>query len=162
MNNKLKISYIIILTIALFILSIIAFTIKQFNYINSYSKNRGLYDHYRIPLEYPYEMSAFDTLDTMNISTWKNFSGDNFISNVIEFRKQDHILAGKYLTNTHYANDKGIHNWFIFDCQSGHIRSFNTHQEYLKALKELGFSEEPQLLSNQENWNTFWKTGEWK
>ena len=111
----------------------------------------GDFDYWRTPLDYPYEITMIDVTDCGHITRWKD--GGFIVAGITHYHKQDNIIVGKS-SSTCFPHEKS--EWFSFDTTTGIATEYETKAEYQQALKELGFSEEPELLTLEENVRLYW------
>lgn len=119
---------------------------------NDYYNYAGDFDFYRMPLDYPYELSMIDMIDCAGISRWKE--DKLLVAGISHYYKRDNLIVGKISAEC-FAVDTSA--WFSFDTKTGRVEEYKTEEEFRRALKELGFDQEPELRTIQENWDLFWR-----
>lgn len=113
----------------------------------------GDFDYYRIPLDYPYEISMIDTTDCGDITKWQE---DRIIlGGITQYHKQDNIIIGKISSECFFSHKS---EWFSFDTSTGKAVLYASEKEYEQAIKELGFSKVPELLMLDDNARLYWKS----
>ncbi len=127
--------------------------------------NAGEFDFYRMPLDYPYELTMVDVRDKASIGIWSHASNAPSIKQDIHgirrYLKQGPILVGEE-DDSRFGGTTN-RNWFWFDCVSGNGMIFTNRQEYITAIGPFGFTNEPSLKTVEENWDEFWtKESNWK
>lgn len=142
----------VLVGIGVFILAISS-VCGYWNYrANDFYGYGGDFDYYRIPLDYPYEITMIDTTDCGAINKWKE-DGSSIVFGVTEYYKQGNIIVGRISPSCFPFDNSG---WFVFDTSTGEAIKYQNEQEYIQALKKIGFSEEPNLLTLDENADLYW------
>jgi len=101
----------------------------------------GSGDYWRIPLQYPYEISIVDTFDYAALTQWKN-------STSIVWPVQKYAVKNSYLIGVSISRDSGaLERWFLFDMNTGSIQYYSTEQEFLSAWKSL--CSDPMILDTK-------------
>ncbi len=145
--GKRKIQMPILVGIGAFFL-VICGVLGYWEYLTyDYENYGGDFDYYRIPLDYPYQLSMIDEIDCASITVWKN-DNHSIVKGITHYHKQENIVVGKISADCFLA-DKSA--WFSFDTTTGIAIKYETEEEYHQALKELGFNEEPTLPMIREN-----------
>jgi hypothetical protein len=117
---------------------------------HDYDHYGGDFDYYRMPLDYPYELSTIDTIECANISKWQE--DKLLVTGITHYRKRDNIIVGK-ISEECFLSDRT--EWFSFDTKTGRVVRYDSEEEFRKALQALGFDEAPELLTIQENWSLY-------
>lgn len=121
-----------------------------------YWKANGVLDSYRMPLEPPYELLMFDTIDYASIRVWKKESSSK-LSGITHYEKRGYLIFGETskerFESQRTPQDKG---WFIFDLSNGDKIIFESEGEFLLALKQREI-ENVKLKTVLQNWNEYWK-----
>lgn len=151
---------------------------------DNYWKSMGFGDWFRMPLEYPYELVTTSLDSDAEIRVWEKDS--TILNEVTKYYKDGYFITGEIVPHISkrryvkleyedvstnetreefYAGQKATKEflakypekkWFIFNCSTGIIKEFESHENYLDTLKSMGFEKEPELLSIWENWKLFW------
>ena len=151
---------------------------------DNYWESWGFADTFRMPLEYPYEISMGGVMDIAEIGIWKR-PYDDIVREVTRYHKEGNIIVGEI--SPHHSERRWLtikyenvgtkqteeeyyiwqdslkehlsqfpeKTWFAFDCASGALNRYETHENYLEALDSLGFESVPDLLTIQENWRLY-------
>jgi len=132
---------------------------------HDYWGNAGEFDSYRMPLEYPYELTMVDVRDYASIGVWSYASNapslKQEIHGIRRYSKQGHILVGE--TDDDRFGGATNKSWFWFDCASGNATVFTNRNEFAVAVGVFGFTNEPALLTVEQNWDAFWANeSNWK
>ena len=104
-----------------------------------------------MPLEPPYELEMFNSLDEAGISEWK--SNKSILGGVSQYAKQGHYVAGRYTNPFQGKNESG---YFIFDFETGVLQKFDQEGVFNKACKDFGLTSPVTLKSVKDNWNLYW------
>ncbi|MBN1817229.1 MAG: hypothetical protein JW828_07690 [Sedimentisphaerales bacterium] len=160
LGNKTRISIGFIVFLFLFLMATYILEYKDIERGGHYWKSQGYYNRYRMPLEYPYELSMNDIIDYGKIKTWPGSSKEPSwkVFDIRKIYKQGNLVLGK-------SEDRmGKESfWFIFDCGTDREEIFQSEEEYSKKLKSLGFTKVPELVTLEEFWNSFWSNPKnWK
>lgn len=148
-----KVALTLVISFIICFLTAITLFIGAVFHSNNYWEFQGYYDSYRIPLEYPYQLSMIDVIDNARLSEWKQPNSGNYdVTGIKKIFKQDYLVMGQYEAG-----------FFILDCQAKQILTFNDHAEYTQALQKIGFPEEPKLIDLKVFWDNFWSNeANWK
>ena len=119
---------------------------------NDYYRYAGAFDSYRMPLNYPYELSMIDTIDCASIGKWQE--DQLFVTGISHYYIRDSFVVGKISDEclSFYGT-----MWFLFDTNTGKVTKFSTEEALHQAVEKLGFDEEPELLTVRENWDLYWE-----
>jgi len=74
-----------------------------------------------------------------------------------EYYKQGNIIVGRISATCFPFGNSG---WFVFDTSTGTAIEYRDKQKYIQTLNKMGFSEEPDLLTLDENANLYWDSYE--
>lgn len=118
---------------------------------NDFYRYAGDFDYYRIPLDYPYELSMIDSMDCAAISKWK--SDETIISGITHYYRNGNVVIGR-TSDACFIQSQS--EWFLFDTRTGKLSQYENSNEFDQAIQEIGFDRKPNLRTVQENWNLYW------
>ena len=142
-KHKIIVSILISVTftglIAAFIITGFVLEIKD---ADNFWESKGLFDTCRLPVEYPYHLIMDCSMDDAQLEIWK---GRILLTGITHYHKSPGNMVGKCHTV-----------WFSLDYNTGVLVKYESKEEFLKAVPELGYNEEPELLTIRDNWKLYW------
>ncbi len=141
----------------LFILFWVVVFAVELHASKDYWNYKGAYDWYRMPLEYPYELTMIDRLDNASVDIW----ADSGVRKEVELDpirkvcKYEGMLVG---TTSYFHREIGREDtsWFILDLGTGSVEEFSSEGEFHDRLAERGISVPPNLVTLSEYWDSYW------
>lgn len=123
-------------------------------YANDYWKSQGGWGHWRIPLEEPYEFYMIDTMELGSIGIWRE--SIPIINDVTDYEKHGNLIAGRTLKG---RSDKSEIDqiWFLFDCKSGNLKTFESLEQLQKAWRKSGSDRSLNMKTVRDHWYKYWK-----
>lgn len=118
---------------------------------NDYYRYAGDFDYYRMPLDYPYELSMIDMIDCATISVWKE--NTSLMGGIRDYQKRDNVIIGTTSISCRSAERTG---WFSFDTRTGDVVTYFSPEEFKAAARLIYPNEEIKLLTVRENWDLHW------
>jgi hypothetical protein len=132
-------------------------------YFTSFNGYRGLGDRYRIPIQYPYQISIYGaSLAEGCLDRWEQ-SDSTILCGITDYAIQGTIMAGKRgetwrdLSGQWYSFDNSTgeridaEQWFTFTFDGSELVYYPSEQAFVDACKELGFAKKPALVSMREH-----------
>lgn len=116
---------------------------------NDFACDRGFADYFRIPLQYPYQISSFDGLGDGCLATWQE-EGSCILSGITQYAVKSPIMVGR-IGPSWDAPDRP-ERWFSFNFDTGEIRRYNSKEAFVAASQALGFEGEPAMRSIREHY----------
>jgi hypothetical protein len=110
--------------------------------------NRGFADDYRIPLKYPYQISAHGFLDYGCLDIWHD-EGSCIVWGITHYTVNDSVMVGRTKPSCPDCPEK----WFSFTFDSKELVYYDSKQAFIAACQDLGFSGEPVLRSISEHFD---------
>lgn len=107
----------------------------------------GFDDYYRIPLKYPYQISAFGLLDTGSLDIWQG-DGSHVLQGITHYAVDDSVVIGRIGPSCPDCSEK----WFSFSFDTQEHRYYLSEKAFIVACKELGFAGELELKSISEHY----------
>ncbi|HSJ57981.1 MAG TPA: hypothetical protein VLC95_12415 [Anaerolineae bacterium] len=110
--------------------------------------DRGFGDYFRIPVRYPYQISAIDTLDDGCLDVWPG-DGSCLLWGITEYAANDVAIVGR--TNSSWTCSDCTEQWFSFGFDVETLEYYRSKPAFVEACNELGFAGEPGLLTVREH-----------
>ena len=107
----------------------------------------GFDDYYRIPLKYPYQISAYGDLDTGCLDIWQG-DGSCILRGITHYAANDSVMVGRIGSSCPDCPEK----WFSFSFDTQEYRYYDSEKVSIAACKALGFVREPELISIHEHY----------
>lgn len=135
-------------TVGAFLLMIFA-CLAYYEYCaNDFDCDRGFDDYYRMPLKYPYQISAFGELEEGCLTIWPD-ENDSIACGITYYAIEDSIMVGHMGPDRHCQDC--VEEWFSFDLDTGRLKRYADKQAFVAACEEFGFPGEPVLRSFDEH-----------
>lgn len=116
---------------------------------NDFYCDRGFADSYRIPLKYPYQISAIDSLDEGCLGIWPS-DGSCILWGITHYAVKESVMVGRTYSRRFCPDCP--EEWFSFSFDTGVLESYSEEQTFVAACKEFGFTGEPALKSIREHY----------
>lgn len=131
-------------------------------YFTSFNGYRGFGDYYRIPIQYPYQISIYGTSVAEGcLDMWEQ-NNSTILCGITDYAIQGTVLAGKRgetwrdVSGQWYSFDESsgeridAEQWFTFTFDGGELVYYPSEQAFVDACTELGFAKKPSLASIRE------------
>lgn len=126
---------------------------------HNYELSTGIFDTFRWPLEYPYEMVT-GGLSQANIRSWDKSPGA--VSMVTKYYKSGKIIIGQRESDPFFPFQiKENKKWFIFDCSNGDTKYFASFEELKENLDDYSISEDFKLEPISEYYSRHFSGQAW-
>lgn len=132
-------------------------------YFTSFNGYRGFGDRYRIPIQYPYQISIYGaSLADGCLDSW-NQSDSTILCGIAEYAVEGKVMAGKRgeiwkdSSGQWYHFDHSTHERipteqrFTFTLDTGELVYYPSEQAFVDACQDLGFANKPELKSIREH-----------
>jgi hypothetical protein len=116
---------------------------------NDFDCGRGFADYFRIPLRYPYQIVAIDTLDDGCLNTWQG-EQTCILRGISQYAVEGAIMVGR--TGPTWDSLDRPEGWFSLNFDTGEVRRYDNREAFAAACWELGFEGEPALRSIREHY----------
>jgi hypothetical protein len=104
---------------------------------SNFNCSRGIGDYYRIPLKYPYQISAIDVLDEGCLDIWGE-SNSTIVCGITDYTVRFSVMVGK-ISKPFSAE------YFSFNLDTGELIYYSSSREFIDACQEFGFAGMPML-----------------
>lgn len=122
--------------------------------------NPGEWDLFRVPMRYPYQLSAIDTLDSALLQKYDGSGSAVELDNadtVDDLHTVTHaacdgdwILGRRKRTDVTGGRRREVTEWFLLECDTDKVRTFASEAELLEAAKRDGYTGPTKLKSIQQ------------
>jgi hypothetical protein len=111
---------------------------------NDFECDRGFGDYFRIPVQYPYQISAIDSLDQGCLDVWAE-NNSTIVCGITDYAVKDTVMVGKL--GASFGNLVHAEQWFSVNLGTGELVRYSSEQAFLIACRELGFAGVPEPKS---------------
>lgn len=160
-TKKLKIIILSFCTI----LSLGTSVFIAYSYIENrtgYWNDPGFADYYRVPLEYPYQLSMVDAPYEAILDIWNDTNSVSVVNpdiyGIDSLNIVNNIVFVKLDRNNIYYTNGKVENkkWFILDCTTGKINYYTSEAILKTHLDSLSIDSSISLISVNDYYNEYW------
>lgn len=112
---------------------------------------KGFGDVFRIPVKYPYQISAIDSLDEWCLDVWGEDNSD-VVCGITDYTLHFSIMVGKIEDPFTSMGCTSLEEWFSFNLDTGELTCYSSQRAFIDACKTLGFAGMPRLKSVREHY----------
>ncbi len=122
--------------------------------------NPGEWDLYRVPMRYPYHLSCVDVLDSAFLQRYDgsgsvveqdNSDAIDDMHTVTHAACDGNWILGRRKRSEFAGNqEREVAEWFLLECDTDKVRTFDSEAELLEAAKQEGYSGPTRLKSIEQ------------
>ncbi len=139
---------------------------------NDYYAGSGVFEEFRTPLMFPYEMRMMDVVDYASLVKTEGLGKEDDpdkglfpevkpqLYDIRQYATGDSLVVGFMTSRWDFeTRTEGTDtSWFWFNCRDGRAIVFQTREEYVDDLPSLGFAVEPPLKTVSDQHYDYWRT----